>query len=123
MSPASNCATKYMKLEKNAIQYNKVSDPFSHSLHPHQLLATKHFEKEEEEKAEKIRQQIANKQQQFTFTNYDHVNFYDPNASGKHREFVQGREAVQHNEHQLQDQLRSMQEFRVGMDMYIWRMF
>jgi hypothetical protein len=44
-----------MRLEKSYIQYNKVFDPYSHTLHPHHFLSKQHFEVEEQVKREKLR--------------------------------------------------------------------
>ena len=38
MSATAKSAVKYMKFEKHYMQYNKVYDPYSHTLYPHHFV-------------------------------------------------------------------------------------
>jgi hypothetical protein len=55
MSATARCAYKYSKLEKSYIQQNKIYDPYSHTVHPHNFLSKNHFEVEEQAKKDKFK--------------------------------------------------------------------
>eukprot|EP00347_Sterkiella_histriomuscorum_P010775 403374964 len=72
VSNAAKAAVKYMKSEKQYICQNKTYDPFSHTVHPHQVLQTQHFEIEEAAKRDKF---IKDTQEYNESTNASHMFF------------------------------------------------
>jgi hypothetical protein len=61
-----------MKLERLYISHNQEYDPYSHTLHPHELLANQHFEVVYQ--AKRVVENNAMNQHNYTFR---HMNVFE----------------------------------------------
>ena len=73
-------ARRYIKLERTYQNYNKEYDPYSHTLHPHQILNSHFFEVNQQAKEDQHKDEIEDMKKQ---QSYLELNIFESRDAGE----------------------------------------